>query len=405
MSEFPDYVKEYDGRLFCFLKGELDKVEYAKQCSKCSLQSRCRFKRSVLKDVPGDWHSLNAEGFFGTKFTECTDKDARKILRGLSKIGGLLLTYGGSAWSIAHNFNCTVEEAQINVDNFFRKLTTLKAYMLQATTAVFQTKMVENLFGRQRDVSSDIVLPKDMPFKEKSKRQGYAKRTALNHPIQSTAAEFLKLGSLRADHVIQENGLSPYSGDYLPLEYASEAEMPSYRDFKAHLISSVHDELMYLLREDCFEAVIPKIYVAMQLQDIMEYFGIGFTLEMDCEFDSTRSWTAGNRFDSGRIYMLREIQRLASVGGLPVVSERSDKQDSNLALASMSAVTPEVVGKLRDMTQELKEHANQFEGEKFLTFALVAEGEFYPYETPLPISMIERLNLDIKLGYYDFPPA
>jgi hypothetical protein len=402
-TDLPPYVRKYEDKYYCWLTGEMDKMEYSKQCSKCPLQSRCKSKRSVLKDVPGDWHSLNAEGFFGVRFTECKDAYTKKTLRGLSKIGGLLLTYGGTAWNISHNFNCTQEEAQVLVDNFFRKLTTLKVYMSKVTSEVLQTGMVENLFGRQWDVSADVFLPKDMPFKEKNKLQGHAKRHALNHPIQSAAAEFLKLGSLRADHVIRECEFSPYSRDYLPLEYATEAEMPSYEDFGAHLISSIHDELMYLIRDDCFEAVIPKIYIAMQLQDIMELFGAGFTLEMDCEFDQTRSWTAGTRFDSGRIYMLREIQKISSVGGLPVVSERGDKQDSNLALVSMGAVTPEVIGQLQGMTQEIKEHPEQFEGERFLTFAVVADGEFYPYETPLPISMIERLNIDTKLGYYAFP--
>src|ERR1019366_675633 len=356
--ELPSYVRKYGGKYYCWLEGEMDKDEYDKQCSKCPVQSRCTLKRTVLKDVAGDWHSLNAEGFFGAEFTECKDKFKKKELRGLSKIGGLLLTYGGSAWSIAYNFNCTVESAQTNVDNFFRKLTTLSVYMTGVTNTVLQTGMVYNLFGRQRDVSSDsTALPRDMPSKEKFKRQGYAKRTALNHPIQSTAAEFLKLGSLRADHIIRENNWSPYALDYLPMEYESD-DLPSYKDFKAHLISSVHDELMYLMRGDSFEEIIPRIYIAMQLSDIMEIFNIGFTLELDCEFDVTRSWTAGKRFDSARIYMLREVGGLSAVGGLPVATVRSEgsgEHRDNLALVRMEDVTPAIIQKLKDMTQELEE--------------------------------------------------
>jgi hypothetical protein len=388
----PAHLMASEGKTYCWLTGEMDKESFAKQCAACPLKDRCTTKREYLKAVPGDWHSLNAEGFFGKDFTE-GDKDKRKELRAGAKIGGLALTYGGWAGTIAKHFNCTNEAAQISINNFFRKLVTLNKYMFEAKATALKTGTVVNLFGRVRDVSKDAKPPAGTPLKVKWKMQGYAQRTALNHPIQSTAAEVLKLGSIRADHVIRENNWNPYAGDSLQMEYASEAEMPSYKDFVAANIHSNHDELVYAIRDDSFEEVIPKIYIAMQLADVMEDFNIGYTLELDCEFDKTRSWTAQERFDNGRIYMLREVAGLDSVEGIPVArAERAAPEE--LALASLEAFRPEIKHGIQAALNAMRQEPEKFSAEEQVHLAAISDDEFYSFDTPLAKSLFGGFGLE-----------
>jgi DNA polymerase family A len=389
----PQYIHHHGNKTYCHLVGELDRNSFSQQCQKCPLASRCTVKKEYLKNVAGDFHLLNAEGFFGSEFID-GDSDKRKELRAIAKIIGLSLTYGAWAGGVAERLNITQEAAQILINNFFRKLIILKIYMDRVQREALSTGQVQNLFFRLRDVSKDAFPDKTLPKSVVWKMQGYAKRTALNHPIQSTAADVLKLGSIRVDKYIRDNGLNPYAGDFLPQSYAPE-DLPSYKDFKVANISSNHDELIYGIRDDCMDGVIPNLYVAMQEDDIMLIFSAGYRLELDCEYDATRSWTATSRFDGGKIYLLQMLQGLASVSGMPVVMNDPEEEPLTYALAPLEGFTDEVRSLIQVGLAAVKEHPEKFaEGGVYKLATISEDGNFYVCP-PLPGSLIQGLNLPI----------
>jgi hypothetical protein len=389
----PQYIHRHDGKIYCHLVGEFDRSSFSKQCSKCPLQTRCVTKKMYLKNVAGDQHMLNASGFFGEEFTQGTS-DKRKELRATAKIIGLSLVYGAYSGSVATRLGITQEEAQILIDRFFKKLGILKIYMDRVQREALLTGQVQNLFFRLRDVSKDAWPDKTLPKSVVWKMQGYARRTALNHPIQSTAADVLKIGSIRTDEIIRQHEWSPYSADSLPQSYDSEAEMPNYTDFKAFALHSNHDELIYGVREDSFDGVIPSIYICMQEDDILEIFNAGFRLEMDCEYDSTRSWTAQQRFDSGEIYLLQELQNLSAIGGSPVVCDL-EKDPDIFCLVDIGVFTEEVQEAIQDAFKKMKQNPKSFAAEGGYRLATFGENGVFYVNRPLPESLIQELDLQM----------
>lgn len=109
--------------------------------------------------------------------------------------------YGGSAWTVSRNMGETPEEAQEKIDAFFQELPDLLAYMFRAKRSAIETGYVKNLFGRLRSVVADI--------QQGRKGIGYAERTALNHPIQSTAGDLLKISTIRISDLIERKKWSP----------------------------------------------------------------------------------------------------------------------------------------------------------------------------------------------------
>lgn len=105
----PYYIYERDGRKYCYLAGELDKVNYENQCAKCPLAEACSTKQNFYKNLPGDWHALNRRALYGLSKLKDIPKDAEgnylprnddekyllKELRDIAKIVGLALCARG----------------------------------------------------------------------------------------------------------------------------------------------------------------------------------------------------------------------------------------------------------------------------------------------------------------------
>lgn len=401
-------VLQLNGRTYCFLKGEMDKEDYAAQCGKCLFKDNCTVKQEHLKRVPTDWHGVNTAGLYGPDFTECTDKFRKKELRGIGKIVGLALTYGGSSFTVAGNMGCSKEEAQARIDNFFRALTVLNAYMKAAKQNVLRTGKVVNLFGRLRDVSDDAFPSNSLPDKERRKKQGYAQRTALNHPIQSTAADILKIGKIRADDYIRANGLSPIYENHLPRRFE---KLPTYRDLIATLASSIHDEVFYLIRTDRLDSVIPPLYIAMQLEDVLQKFQVGFSLELDCEFDQTRSWTAGTAFDTAHIYLLRHTQGLngAALPGVPAGAGGANPTQPNLALINFEDITPELLHHLSAEAAKIAAASSESgvphsDDESLIELGVLHNGHYYLHGGKFPSMLLQSLGLAHRMVFYHHRP-
>lgn len=304
------HIYVYKNKTFCFLVGELDKVTFEKQCKNCQIP--CKIIKEYSKNVPGDFHSLNAKAFFssepdwpnlqeGEQYSQ-KQLDTLAKYRNVSKVCGLAAGYGGSAYTLAKNMNCTPEIAQIRLDNFFAALTQVKKTMLFTERQVLTTGRIQNFFGRVCDVSR-WAFSKAPTEKERRQDKGYAVRIGYNYPIQSSMTELLKIAMIRIDEHIYNNKWNPLYGDSL-IQNINEHK---YTDILCTTLFSIHDELDFLLRSNSFDSLIPDIYKVLQVSDIIKSLGVDFLLEMDVEYDLTRSFTATTKYPAAKIHLFNSV--------------------------------------------------------------------------------------------------
>ena len=308
---YPEYVEDIQGKTWCWLKDEIDKINYEDQCRECPIQNHCTVKQDYFKSVSTDWHGENTDGLYPGVFRKAEqegDKKTYKALRGIGKIVGLALTYGGSAYTVARNMGCSVEDAQVRINSFFQKLNVVQQYMDRVKRDVLKEGYVTNIFGRKRDMTRWTYpnLPSYAKDKMVWKDRGFAQRTALNGPVQGSASEILKISQIYADEYIQEKGLSPFFGLSLPQKI--ELCDQFYKKIALAQISSVHDEAVFLSLDSERDNVIPALYNIMQLKKITDYYGLGVLFELDVEFDETRSWLSTQSLKTAKIYLLNRLQ-------------------------------------------------------------------------------------------------
>lgn len=375
MEELPYYVERMNGILYCFLENEIDKNSFEEQCNKCVLKNRCVSKKEIYKSVAGDWHSLNASGLYGDEFDKCTDKYKKKDLRGIAKIVGLALCYGGTAYTVSGNMGTTKTDAQEKIDNFFRKLTTLGIYMLAAKRKVLEVGKVYDVFGRCRDMSK-------WAFSHVFKDKMYAQRVALNHPIQSTSAEILKILMIRMDEFVEVNNLSQLYG--LSVPQSINFEEVSYKNMILHALLTTHDEVGSLFNQNYIDSILPSLYELMQIKDVMAAFNVGFDLELDCEYDTkNRSLIASDSYLNSKIYTINTLRKnnIVDSGGSGV--------EANTIVVDFDDLNSELIHKVLESADSSLSYK----------FAIYSGDVIYFHESRFSLDLIKDLGIKHRLAY------
>ncbi|WP_244261265.1 DNA polymerase, partial [Pseudomonas aeruginosa] len=133
------------------------------------------------------------------------------------------LIYGMSAFGLAKQIGVERKEAQAYIDRYFARYPGVLAYMERTRAQAAEQGFVETLFGRR------LYLP-EIHSKNGAMRKA-AERTAINAPMQGTAADIMKRAMVAVDNWLLESGLD------------------------ARVILQVHDELVLEVREDLVEQV------------------------------------------------------------------------------------------------------------------------------------------------------
>lgn len=155
-------------------------------------------------------------------------------MRRRAKIINFGILYGMGVSALKKNLGGTREEAQRFYDNYFNQFSGVRDYLNEVKTFAMQHTYTETLFGRKRyfpNINSRIPFLKNM-----------AERTAINAPIQGTAADIIKLAIRFAEEDLKKADL---------LE-------------KAHLVLQIHDELVYEVDEDVLSKADKIIKEAME---------------------------------------------------------------------------------------------------------------------------------------------
>jgi DNA polymerase I len=155
-----------------------------------------------------DIHQATAAEVFGLPIDQVTSEQRRA-----AKAVNFGLIYGISAFGLARNLGIGRGEAQETIDRFFGRYPGVKRYMDGTRASAHERGFVETLFGRR------LYLP-NIGSRNQAMRS-YAERTAINAPLQGTAADLIKLAMIDVQHWLDRN--------------APEVRM----------IMQVHDELVF----------------------------------------------------------------------------------------------------------------------------------------------------------------
>jgi len=173
-----------------------------------------------------DIHRATAAEVFGTVPDKVSNEERRR-----AKAINFGLIYGMSAFGLGKQLGIGRNEAQQYVDLYFERYPGVKAFMDNTREQAKQTGYVKTVFGRR------LYLP-DINHSNAQRRQ-YAERTAINAPMQGTAADIIKLAMIKADQWIRDNNL----------------------DIK--MIMQVHDELVFEVHESLVDKATKEIEFCM----------------------------------------------------------------------------------------------------------------------------------------------
>jgi len=139
-----------------------------------------------------DVHRATAAEVFATD-VEDVDADQRRAAKAIN----FGLIYGMSAFGLAKQLDITRGEAQEYINLYFARYPGVKVYMDDTRTKAKETGFVETVFGRR------LYLP-DINARNGQMRQ-YAERTAINAPMQGTAADIIKRAMLSVDQWLNKD--------------------------------------------------------------------------------------------------------------------------------------------------------------------------------------------------------
>ena len=162
-----------------------------------------------------DIHAITASQMFGVPLDEMTS-DVRRQAKAIN----FGVIYGISGFGLARNLRIPRAEAQAFIDTYFDRFPGIRTYMDDTVKFAKEHERVETLFGRK------IHTPE---INAKGPTAGFAKRAAINAPIQGTAADIIRRAMIRMPAAIS--------------------------DLPAKMLLQVHDELLFEVDEDAVDTL------------------------------------------------------------------------------------------------------------------------------------------------------
>ncbi|MCE7521282.1 DNA polymerase I [Vreelandella titanicae] len=174
-----------------------------------------------------DIHTATAAEVFGTSL-EKVSGDQRRSAKAIN----FGLIYGMSAWGLSRQLHIERNQAQTYIDRYFDRYPGVARYMERIRSQAAEDGFVETVLGRR------LYLP-EIQSQNRNRRQG-AERTAINAPMQGTAADIIKQAMINVDAWLAEG------------------------EFDALMVMQVHDELVFEVAEKQVEAFIEQVQKRMQ---------------------------------------------------------------------------------------------------------------------------------------------
>ena len=160
-----------------------------------------------------DIHTLTASEVFNVA-ADTMDKETR----GRAKAVNFGIVYGISAFGLAAQLGIPQSEAKAYIERYFERYAGVRAFIERTLEQTRREGSVRTMFGRVRPIP-------DIESRNPNQR-GFAERTAINTPLQGTAADLIKLAMIVIDRKLTERGL------------------------KTRMVLQVHDELLFEVPAD-----------------------------------------------------------------------------------------------------------------------------------------------------------
>jgi len=174
-----------------------------------------------------DIHTLTASQVFGVPPLMVTPDHRRQ-----AKVVNFGIVYGLSAFGLSQQLGIEPGEAKQFIAAYFEKYKGVRAFIDKTLDEARRDLKVRTLFGRVRPIP-------DINSKNANQR-GFAERTAVNTPLQGTAADLIKIAMIRIDAVLRERGL------------------------KSRMTLQVHDELVFEVPENEVDVMQPLVREHME---------------------------------------------------------------------------------------------------------------------------------------------
>lgn len=175
-----------------------------------------------------DFHAETAARVFGVPVSEVTPG-----LRSRAKAVNFGIVYGQQAYGLSQSLRISMAEARVMIDRYYEAYPGVRTFLDNVVARAKQTGYAETMYGRRRHIPE---------LKAKNPQlRGFGERTAMNHPMQGTAADIIKIAMARVSRRLEEEG------------------------FAAHMILQVHDELD-------FECPVDEVeHLTAMVRDVMEH--------------------------------------------------------------------------------------------------------------------------------------
>lgn len=175
-----------------------------------------------------DFHAETAARVFGVPVSEVTPG-----LRSRAKAVNFGIVYGQQAYGLSQSLRISMAEARDMIDRYYEAYPGVRTFLDNVVARAKQTGYAETMYGRRRHIPE---------LKAKNPQlRGFGERTAMNHPMQGTAADIIKIAMARVSRRLEEEG------------------------FAAHMILQVHDELD-------FECPVDEVeHLTAMVRDVMEH--------------------------------------------------------------------------------------------------------------------------------------
>lgn len=175
-----------------------------------------------------DFHAETAARVFGVPVSEVTPD-----LRSRAKAVNFGIVYGQQAYGLSQSLHISMAEARDMIDRYYEAYPGVRTFLDNVVARAKQTGYAETMYGRRRHIPE---------LKAKNPQlRGFGERTAMNHPMQGTAADIIKIAMARVNRRLEEEG------------------------FAAHMILQVHDELDFECPVDEVERLTAMV------RDVMEH--------------------------------------------------------------------------------------------------------------------------------------
>ena len=174
-----------------------------------------------------DFHAETAARVFGVPVEEVTPQ-----LRSRAKAVNFGIVYGQQAFGLSQSLDIPLAEAREMIEAYFRAYPGVRTYLDRTVEEAKRLGYAETMFGRRRPIP-------ELKLRNPAQRS-FGERTAMNHPMQGSAADIIKIAMNRVARRLRDDG------------------------FRARMILQVHDELDFECPLDEVEALADMVRSEME---------------------------------------------------------------------------------------------------------------------------------------------